>query len=339
MASIPGQIAHHPLPACLPACPQMLVAQLRKCCNHPYLFPGAEPEFDGQTTGEVEQACCLECKAQGRRQSPARVPPAGLPASTAAAAAVAHVAALSTAQLPQTRASWLPAARWRCAGLAGWAQQDGEMCPSPATPAAPSDSPPPAPSLQVLDRLLGKLKRRGHRVVLFSQVGGWAGGGRSECRCRQVGAARLASCGPSFPCRTCCTAAQPSVPHCPPCCAHRLLHPPSPPPFICSSTCSWTSWRITCACGATSEQRRGGAHRPVGGGTAGQALHVACWLSPGWLHSHARCPTNEYMILLPHALLHPARRYARLDGSTNRVQRMIDIKVGAGWVGGWVGVG
>jgi len=27
--------------------------------------------------------------------------------------------------------------------------------------------------MEVLDRLLRKLKRRGHRVVLFSQVGGW----------------------------------------------------------------------------------------------------------------------------------------------------------------------
>jgi hypothetical protein len=30
---------------------QMLVMQLRKCCNHPYLFPDAEPSFDGLTTG------------------------------------------------------------------------------------------------------------------------------------------------------------------------------------------------------------------------------------------------------------------------------------------------
>ena len=30
---------------------QMLVMQLRKCCNHPYLFPGGEPDFDGHTTG------------------------------------------------------------------------------------------------------------------------------------------------------------------------------------------------------------------------------------------------------------------------------------------------
>ncbi len=30
----------------------MLIMQLRKCCNHPYLFPGAEPFFDGTTTGE-----------------------------------------------------------------------------------------------------------------------------------------------------------------------------------------------------------------------------------------------------------------------------------------------
>ncbi|KAK9807695.1 hypothetical protein WJX72_006345 [[Myrmecia] bisecta] len=31
---------------------QALVMQLRKCCNHPYLFPGAEPDFDGVNTGE-----------------------------------------------------------------------------------------------------------------------------------------------------------------------------------------------------------------------------------------------------------------------------------------------
>jgi SNF2 family DNA or RNA helicase len=31
---------------------QSLIMQLRKCCNHPYLFPGAEPDFDGINTGE-----------------------------------------------------------------------------------------------------------------------------------------------------------------------------------------------------------------------------------------------------------------------------------------------
>ena len=30
---------------------QSLIMQLRKCCNHPYLFPGAEPDFDGINTG------------------------------------------------------------------------------------------------------------------------------------------------------------------------------------------------------------------------------------------------------------------------------------------------
>jgi SNF2 family DNA or RNA helicase len=25
-----------------------VIMELRKCCNHPYLFDGAEPEFDGQ---------------------------------------------------------------------------------------------------------------------------------------------------------------------------------------------------------------------------------------------------------------------------------------------------
>ena len=30
----------------------MLVQQLRKCCNHPYLFgTTAEPDFDGESTG------------------------------------------------------------------------------------------------------------------------------------------------------------------------------------------------------------------------------------------------------------------------------------------------
>ncbi|PRW60864.1 SNF2 super family [Chlorella sorokiniana] len=62
---------------------QMLVQQLRKCCNHPYLFPGAEPDFDGMSTDE------------------------------------------------------------------GIVRASGKM--------------------EVLDRLLRKLKRRGHRVVLFSQ--------------------------------------------------------------------------------------------------------------------------------------------------------------------------
>ncbi|EFN54637.1 hypothetical protein CHLNCDRAFT_9749, partial [Chlorella variabilis] len=60
----------------------MLVQQLRKCCNHPYLFPGSEPDFDGRTGEDIVHA-------------------------------------------------------------------SGKM--------------------DVLDRLLKKLKRRGHRVVLFSQ--------------------------------------------------------------------------------------------------------------------------------------------------------------------------
>ena len=31
---------------------QALLMQLRKCVNHPYAFPGAEPDFDGSSTGE-----------------------------------------------------------------------------------------------------------------------------------------------------------------------------------------------------------------------------------------------------------------------------------------------
>ena len=62
-----GPAEHFPLPARSPPPPppraqynaadhhwkklMMLVAQLRKCCNHPYLFPGAEPDFDGESTG------------------------------------------------------------------------------------------------------------------------------------------------------------------------------------------------------------------------------------------------------------------------------------------------
>jgi SWI/SNF-related matrix-associated actin-dependent regulator of chromatin subfamily A member 5 len=35
---------------------QSLMMQLRKCCNHPYLFPGAEPDFDGSTSDDLVQA-------------------------------------------------------------------------------------------------------------------------------------------------------------------------------------------------------------------------------------------------------------------------------------------
>ena len=37
---------------------QHLVMQLRKCCNHPYLFPGAEPDFDGHSTGVAHLELC-----------------------------------------------------------------------------------------------------------------------------------------------------------------------------------------------------------------------------------------------------------------------------------------
>jgi SWI/SNF-related matrix-associated actin-dependent regulator of chromatin subfamily A member 5 len=36
--------------------PQALFIQLRKCCNHPYLFPSAEPDFDGSTGEDLVQA-------------------------------------------------------------------------------------------------------------------------------------------------------------------------------------------------------------------------------------------------------------------------------------------
>ena len=29
-----------------------LAVQLRKCCNHPFMFPDAEPDYDGTSTGE-----------------------------------------------------------------------------------------------------------------------------------------------------------------------------------------------------------------------------------------------------------------------------------------------
>ncbi|KAH9255375.1 hypothetical protein BASA81_006494 [Batrachochytrium salamandrivorans] len=35
---------------------QSLMMQLRKCCNHPYLFPGAEPDFDGSTSEDLVSA-------------------------------------------------------------------------------------------------------------------------------------------------------------------------------------------------------------------------------------------------------------------------------------------
>ncbi len=39
---------------------RMLWMQLRKCCNHPYLFSGAEPDFDGVNTGTNPD--CTECR-------------------------------------------------------------------------------------------------------------------------------------------------------------------------------------------------------------------------------------------------------------------------------------
>jgi len=35
---------------------QSLMMQLRKCCNHPYLFQGAEPDFDGTTSEDLVEA-------------------------------------------------------------------------------------------------------------------------------------------------------------------------------------------------------------------------------------------------------------------------------------------
>uniref|UniRef100_A0A7S2WMT9 Uncharacterized protein n=1 Tax=Mucochytrium quahogii TaxID=96639 RepID=A0A7S2WMT9_9STRA len=35
---------------------QSLMMQLRKCCNHPYLFPNAEPAFDGTTKEDIVEA-------------------------------------------------------------------------------------------------------------------------------------------------------------------------------------------------------------------------------------------------------------------------------------------
>lgn len=42
---------------------QSLLMQLRKCCNHPYLFPGAEPEFDGVSTGAITDPLFLHTPA------------------------------------------------------------------------------------------------------------------------------------------------------------------------------------------------------------------------------------------------------------------------------------
>ena len=35
---------------------QSLLMQLRKCINHPYKFPGAEPDFDGNTGEDIVAA-------------------------------------------------------------------------------------------------------------------------------------------------------------------------------------------------------------------------------------------------------------------------------------------
>lgn len=140
----------------------MLVQQLRKCCNHPvrqgelkrtsmqlawsgvcvnaqtladphprvrchdvqYLFPGAEPDFDGVSTGERmgSKRGCAGCV--GVRET--------LRCTFGSSADVLHTLFLADE---------------------GIVQASGKM--------------------EVLDRLLRKLKRRGHRVVLFSQVGWW----------------------------------------------------------------------------------------------------------------------------------------------------------------------
>lgn len=41
---------------------QSLLVQLRKVCQHPYLLPTAEPDFDGFSTGALSASlwvCCL----------------------------------------------------------------------------------------------------------------------------------------------------------------------------------------------------------------------------------------------------------------------------------------
>ena len=109
----------HPA-ACAFPCAACLLADPLICCLPALqlLFPGAEPDFDGETTGE---GGCVD---------------AGVPAAV-------------------------------------WHQQRADSrAATPPSPAAGEDLVEASGKLHVLDRLLRKLKQRGHRVVLFSQVGG-----------------------------------------------------------------------------------------------------------------------------------------------------------------------
>lgn len=103
------------------------------CKPHPcptsrrYLFPGAEPDFDGHTTGAA--ARCLACRA-------------------------CHVSGWSVGRTASRRPSptFLP-----CRHARSPPRHAGE------------DVVTASGKFEVLDRLLGLLLRRGHRVVLFSQ--------------------------------------------------------------------------------------------------------------------------------------------------------------------------
>lgn len=167
--------------------------------------------------------------------------------------------------------------------------------------------------MEVLDRLLRKLKRRGHRVVLFSQVSGL----RLEIEMSQATGSR-AGWRPLL--RPLDIAGGPNLALLVRCCH---LQPRSPVP--CSSTVSWISSRITCLCGATSEGEGGWVFTVAGG-----CMLCAVCLELVWMPS-VRCGIACLSQTCGCCCcLSCARRYSRLDGSTNRVQRMIDIKVGGG---------
>ncbi len=134
-----------------------LLMQLRKVCNHPYLFNlDAEPDFDGVTTDEdiVEASGKMQVGGAGE----AKQGEAHCPTSSQFALCCQRPPSLSSC----TSLRCHPSLRWHR---------------SPSCPPPPSSSTLYQRALcvclcvhvQVLDRLLVKLKKAGHRVVLFSQ--------------------------------------------------------------------------------------------------------------------------------------------------------------------------
>ena len=215
--------------------------ELRKCCNHTYLFTNGPPPDDTQA---LVRAWALRLdSARGAAGGPPR------PGST-----------------PVPRASAPPTPRRF--------QED----PLGALIAASG-------KLQLLDRLMTKLRQRRHRRAGF-EVRAGRGDGRRPGRC----GSRAGGGGvPGGGFRACPHALEPPRPH--------PNTPPPPPPTGCSSTPSsrarWTSWRTGSRCAAGGTGARGCGPAPP---------------TPPWPRPH-RPPLPRR----PHP--HPPLGYQRIDGA------------------------